>query len=182
MTASKKSCAILLWGLLLMVTGCQQDDSRVARVAQEAAQRQAEQNKQMAQLQGQVAEGAKRLVEADAKARAEVAAMQRDVQQSQVEVGRQRDQLEAERRQFAQQRGRDPLIASAITATGLILACLLPLLLCIYLVRSLREPAETDVALAEILIEEMASPEMILLPPPQAADAVPQLPDGTHMP
>lgn len=66
MIASKRCFTVLLGGLLLMVAGCQQDDSRVARVAQEAAQRQAEQNKQMAQLQGHVAEGANRAMVAGA--------------------------------------------------------------------------------------------------------------------
>ena len=64
----------------------------------------------MAQLQAQVAEGSKRLVEADAKARAELTALQHDLQQSQADLGRQRDQLEAERRGLAEQRGRDELL------------------------------------------------------------------------
>ena len=77
--------------MLLFVVGfagCSRDE-RVVQVAREAADRQAEQNLQMADLQKQVAEGSRRLVEAEAKTRGEMTAMQRELQQSQAEVGRQ---------------------------------------------------------------------------------------------
>jgi hypothetical protein len=120
-----------------------------------------------------VAEGSKRLVEADAQARTELTALQRDLQQSQAEVGHQRDQLETDRRDIASQRARDPIVASAIMNVGLIVACLLPLLLCIYIVRSLRDHAETDTALAEILVQEMTGESTMLLPPPSEVNALP---------
>jgi hypothetical protein len=44
----------------------------------ESAARQAEQNQQMAEQQQQVAEGVRQLVEADARARQELAEMQRE--------------------------------------------------------------------------------------------------------
>ena len=88
------------------------------------------------------------MVEADSKARTELAALQRDLQQDQAEVGRQRDQLEGDRRDIAAQRHRDPLIAAAITNIGLILACLLPLVLCVVILRSLRNPVTDEEALA----------------------------------
>ena len=90
----------------------------MAVVAREAAQRQADQNKQMAQLQGQVAEGSRQLVEAEPKARADMTALQRDLQQSQAEVGHQRDQLEAERRQIAAERYWDGIIGNSVTAAA----------------------------------------------------------------
>lgn len=43
--------------LLVVIAGCLSESARVVEVAREAAQRQAEQNKQMTQLQNQVAEG-----------------------------------------------------------------------------------------------------------------------------
>ena len=86
--------AIIVCTLLVTIVGCQGESDLVAEVAREAAQRQAEQSKQMAQLQNQVAEGSRRLVEAEGQARSEMAALQRDLQQSQAEIGRQRDQLE----------------------------------------------------------------------------------------
>jgi hypothetical protein len=50
-----RSSSIAWFCLLLLATaGCDDENKRVAQMATEAAQRQAEQNKVMAQLQGQV--------------------------------------------------------------------------------------------------------------------------------
>jgi multidrug resistance efflux pump len=167
-----KLSRVVIFSLFLLATaGCDEDD-RVAKMATQAAQRQAEQNLQMAQLRGQVAEGSKRLVEADARARAELTALQHDLQQSQADLRRQRDQLEADRRGLAAERGRDPIIAAAITTLGLVLACLLPLLLCIYVLRGLRGSAETEAAVAEVLLAEFTDDVPVLLPPPQPTPAL----------
>ncbi|MCY2990746.1 MAG: hypothetical protein NTY19_23135 [Planctomycetota bacterium] len=136
----------------------------MAEVAREAAQRQAEQNKQMAQLQGQVAEGSRQLVEAEAKARADMMALQRDLQHSQSEVGRQRDQLEAERRQIAAERYWDGIVGNSITAAATLFACILPLLLCWAVLRRPSPDHEADVALAEFLTQELVSDHPTLLP------------------
>jgi hypothetical protein len=48
-----------------MLTGC--EDDRVAQIAREAADRQAQQNTQMAELQKEVVSGTKSLVDADPK-------------------------------------------------------------------------------------------------------------------
>jgi len=146
------------------MAGCQSESERVAEVAREAAQRQAEQNRQMAQLQGQVAEGSRQLIEADAKARAEMSALQRDLQQSQAEVGRQRDELEAERRKIASERYWDGILGSSITAAAALLACLLPLVLCWALLRRQSDDRDADAALAEFLVQELANDHSALLP------------------
>jgi len=112
-------------------------------------------------------------VEGEAKARTELVALQRDLQKAQAEIGRQRDVLEEERRQWAGQRGRDPILAAAITSVGVVLACLLPLLLCIYVVRALRDEATNDAAVAELLVEELAADQPLLLPSPGGAPALP---------
>jgi hypothetical protein len=114
----------------------------------------------------QVAEASRQLVEADAKSRTEIVALQRDLQQGQTELGRQRDQLEDDRRRFADQRNRDPIIANTLTTVGTTIACLLPLVLGIYLARGLRDPSQVDSTLTEILIEEIATNKPVLLPPP----------------
>ena len=160
----KRLWLIPVWVLTILIAGCQSESDRVAEVAREAAQRQAEQSKQMAQLQGQVAEGSRQLVEADAKARAEMTAIQRDLQQSQTEIGRQRDQLEVERRQIATERYWDALLGNSITAAAALLACLLPLLLCWALLRRPSHDHEADAALAEFLVQELASNHPVLLP------------------
>ena len=158
---------ILALVAVALVTGCD-DDERVAQIAREAADRQARQSEEMARLSEQTAEATKRLVEADAQAHQEMLAMQRELQAEQAEVGRQRDQLETERRELAQDRWWDSLTATAVTNVGLILACLLPLVLCWHFLRAVRN--ENDDALVnEVLIEELTSDQPRLLPPPDAA-------------
>ena len=132
-------------------------------------------------MQADVARGASQLVESDSKARTELAALQRDLQQDQAEIGRQRDQLETDRRQIAEQRHRDPLIAAAITSIGLILACLLPLLLCWALLRRPPLDGEAEAALAEFLVQDLISDHPVLLPahsPHALLDQPPRDADG----
>jgi len=168
---NRTACLILL--LLLTACGCDETDQRLTEMARDAANRQAEQNRQMAALQKQVAEGSARLVEAEAKARGEFTTLQRDLQQSQADVGRQRDLLEGERRGIAGQRHRDPIIATTIMDIGLVLACLLPLLLAAYALYCLRDPGQTDSGLAELLVAEITAEEPLLLPPPRSVAAIP---------
>jgi len=87
----------VLWMALVLATmGCGDGpDQRLVDVAMESAARQAEQNQQMAELQQQVAGGAKQLVEADSRARQELAELQRELRSDQAEIGRQRDALES---------------------------------------------------------------------------------------
>jgi hypothetical protein len=51
--------------------------------------------------------------------------LQKELRADAAEVGKQRDTLEAERQQIAEQRQRDPLVAAAIMDTGLVLVCCL---------------------------------------------------------
>jgi hypothetical protein len=138
---------LMLGALLAVLSGCDEDErQRVSR------------------SQAEVAEASRQLVQADAKSRGEIVALQRDLQQGQVELGGQRDQLENDRRQYADQRNRDPIVANTILDVGMILACLLPLILCIVLVLGLRDRTQTESTLAEILVEEIAGDKPILLP------------------
>ena len=139
--------------LLMLAIGCDENgDRRVADMAERHLQRQAEQARQMNALHREVAEGARRLVEADAQAREEMVALQREVQAERAEVGQQRDLLEGERRDLAAKRHLAPIIAAAITNVGLLLACLLPLVLCWYLLERRVEPAD-DQVVAEVLLD-----------------------------
>jgi hypothetical protein len=147
--------------MLLTLVGCEEDE--LAKAVREAAEQSAEQQRRLVQLQSEVAKSASELVEADSKARTELAALQRDLQQDQAEVGRQRDRLEDDRRDIAVLRHRDPLIAAAITNIGLILACLLPLVLCIVILRSLRNPVADEEALTEFLVHEIVAEQPLLL-------------------
>ena len=111
-----------------------------------------------------VAEGRKNVVEADAAARQELITWQREVQAEGTHVGRQRDLLEEERRMLAAQRKTAPIVAAAITDTALLLGCLLPLVVCWYL---LRRPADGDSqgTVIETLLDELSSGGPLLLPP-----------------
>ncbi len=150
--------------LMLTAIGCDEDENkRLAEMAERHLERQAEQSRQVTELQREVAEGSRRLVEADAQARQEMVTLQREVQAERNEVGRQRDVLEGERRELAAKRRLDPIVAAAITNVGLLLACLLPLVLCWYLLTCRVEPAD-DQAVAEVLLEDLVADRPLLLP------------------
>lgn len=152
--------------LLLMMTGCEKSpDDRLVNMAQEQVARQAEQNRQAAELHKQLVEGSKQLVQADARAREELTVLQHDLRADQADIGRQRDQLEAERRQMADQRHRDPLIAAAIMNVGLVLACLLPLIVAVYVLWAVGHSRQSDDAVTELLVEELVADQPRLLPP-----------------
>ncbi len=121
----------------------------------------------MGELQQHVAEGTKQLVDADAQARQQLAELQRELRSDQAEIGRQRDALESERRTIATERRWDSILGTSIYAGAGILACLLPLLLCGWLLHATRDKQGTDEALAELLVEEFVTDRPLLLPPRQ---------------
>jgi hypothetical protein len=158
--------------MILLMSGCEDEtDQRLMEMAQRHSARQAEQSQQMLELQQEVAIGSRELVEADARARAELVAQQSGVNQ-------QRDQLEQDRKAIAAQRYRDPLIAAVITHLGLIAICLLPLVLCWQLLRQPNEPA-TNQELTEILLNDLVSAEPLLLLP---EDQLQRLASGQSQP
>ena len=77
----KKLFGLIMTAVLSMMIGCDKNENaRLAQMADEHLQRQAEQNRQMSDLHLEVAEGSRRLVEADAKARQEMVAAPRQLQ------------------------------------------------------------------------------------------------------
>jgi len=64
------------------LAGCEEEDryKEAARVSEKAADRQAEQNAEMAHLNREIAEGTKRMVAADAETRKEIIAVHQDIQ------------------------------------------------------------------------------------------------------
>ncbi len=150
---------ILVILLTPVIVGCTNSDGRLVEMAREDTARQAESQRQMAELQKQVAEGSRQLAESDAKARENLTAMQHDLQTAQAEIGHQRDLLEEDRREIAAQRQRDPIVASVILDIGIILACLLPLALCVYVLRAACRAGESDSAVAELLVQELVASE-----------------------
>jgi hypothetical protein len=162
MTLMIKRRGLSLTALAVLALGCTADE-RLVRQAETASERQASQNREIARQNQEFAQATKQLLAHDAEARHEAISLQHDLQAEQSAVGRERDELERERRQRALWRNRDPLIAAAIADLGLLLACLLPLGLCWYLLFALRrEPADRE--LGEILATELVNEESILLP------------------
>jgi hypothetical protein len=181
MQVPKLLALLIATTLMLTAIGCDEDEQkRIAEMAERHLERQAEQNRQIAELQREVAEGSRRLVEADAKARGEMVALQREVQAERAEVGHQRDLLEDERRDLAARRYLDPIIAAAVAHIGLLLACLLPLVVCWYLLHRAGEPAD-DQAVAEVLLEDLVTDRPLLLPPLASARAI-SLRDNGNVP
>ena len=166
----KNAIPVLLITLLTPVTvGCIDKDERLVEMAREHAARQAESQRQMTDLQKQVAEGSRQLVEMDATARHELTTLQHDLRTDQAEIGHQRDQLETDRRDIAAQRHRDPIVAAVIMDVGIILACLLPLAFGVYILRSACRAGESDSAVAELLVQELVASEPRLSLPGRAS-------------
>src|SRR5271166_5148245 len=140
---------LLVLGVLLAAEkGCESDDSRVARLAQEAAARQAEQNQEIA-----------RLVESQQ-------ALQQGLDAQRGHLDQQRTALEDERRAIAAERVRDPIIANALIGAVILAACALPLVLAFFGLRSAQTAEPDDATLNELLVQELVADEPLLLPRP----------------
>lgn len=161
------------------VGGCG-DDGRLADYAHNSVEQQTKQNEQIAkqnlevtQQNRQVAEAAQKLVEADARARQEMVTAQKSLQEGlQAErstLDQQRQEIEHERQVIARERYWEPLIAEAIAGCGVLLACLLPLAICIYVLWSLHTDHGDEAALNELLVSELTTDGPRLLLPPVAA-------------
>jgi len=72
--------------------------------------------------------------------------MQEDLQSECTEVGRQRDLLETDRREFDTRERNDPILAASISSAALLLCCCLPLVLVAFLLWPRRsQPTDQDV-------------------------------------
>ncbi len=166
--------------LLATIGGCgSSPDERLADFAQQSMSEQVRQNDRMAdQSQAvveethQLAETAKELVEHDAEARRELIAAQQELtsqlngQQSAIYTGH--EQLEQDRREIAEQRHRDPIIAAVIQDFGLFIACLLPLVVAVFVIRQMQSQEPDHAAVAELLVLELTADEPRLLPGPMS--------------
>lgn len=157
--------------VVLAAGGCTNDENiRLAEMAERNLERQDAQDARNTELQREVAEGTRRLVEADAAAREGIVELHRDVQAERSELGRQRDQLETERREIASDRIHTPIIAEAIKAFGLLLACMVPLLIALQVLRRADDSAD-NAAIAELLLSDLSDekPNLIRLVQPTAS-------------
>ncbi|MCA9177994.1 MAG: hypothetical protein KDB14_26200 [Planctomycetales bacterium] len=162
MFSSRSAARLLAVTLMLTLIGCDKD-KRLAAMAERHLAQQTEQNRNASQLHREVAAGSKRLVEADAQSRKEIATLHREMHAERVEVGRQRDVLDRERQDLAAQRRWDSLVAAALYDMGWLLGCLLPVAVCWLLLSRREEPAD-DQAVARLLLDDVIAEHPILLP------------------
>jgi len=145
----------------LITVGCSSGDDRLVELSRQSTERQAEQNRLVEANNRQVLEATNKLVEADAKSRTENIELHRQIEVERSGVNQQRDALEQERRQIAAERNRDPIIAESIQAAVGLIAAILPLLVCLVLLRGLFHKPDGE-SLAEILIEDLVSQHPLL--------------------
>ena len=146
--------------LIAIATGC---DEEKARIAREAADRQAQQNTAMAELNQEVAGGTRRLVEADAEARKEIVGVHRDLQAERTRLDSGWTNLALERRQIAAQRRTESMLVPAIKLVGGLALASLLLGFCWYALVAARRSDGTDGELNELLIREMLQDQPPLL-------------------
>ena len=156
-----KAILVHLITMILLITGCNTDE-RLVQISREAADRQAEQNKEMARVNQSVAEGTKSLITEHSQARQELTGLQDGIQTQQVEVNRQRDDLESERREIAGQRLTESRLGPVLRSLGVFAVCALTLGFCYALVTKMYSPA--DDAVGELLLEDLVSEQPKLLP------------------
>ena len=132
--------------LAMALTGCDKEDQ-----LRKWQQQQVEQLQQQAR---ENAEAARELVKADAQARQEVAVIHRDLQSERIEIGQQRDALEADRKEVATARQRVPLMAAAFQGGAVLLACTLGLGVCGWLLSGLSK-RDADGELEDMLVLEV---------------------------
>jgi hypothetical protein len=148
----------------LAAMGCNSGDERLVDLSRQSADRQAEQNRLVETNNQQVIDATKSLVEADAQGRKETIELHRQIEAERSGVNEQRDVLEQERRQVAAQRNRDPIIAETILAAAGLIAAILPLAVCVHLLRGLFHKSDNE-AMAEVLMQELVAKRPLLAEP-----------------
>lgn len=149
--------------VLLTLSGCGQApdnrDKRLADFAQRTTSEQVQQNARMAEL-----------VRRDVESRQQLLKNQQELtsqlNRQQAVIDAARDRLEQDRRDIAQLRHRDPIIAATLENLGLLVACLLPLLLAGMIVWRMQHQEPEHGAVAELLVCELTSDKPLFLPAP----------------
>lgn len=165
------------WILLAILNaGC---DDRVTQVSREAADRQAQQNTAMAELNKEVAGGTHGLVAADAQARKEMVEVHHELQAERGRLDSAWSEVERERQQLAGQRRTESLLIPVLQAGGIVAVVIILLGFSWRAVVALRGSDNTEAHLNELLIRELV-PEN----PTPLSDGLrwPALPDDSHAP
>ncbi len=169
--------------LLSTVFGCGDTDNRLVELSERSMARQAEQNKQMAVQSKEVAKATRQLVEADSQSRQEMikaqANLEGELHKERASLDRQHESLQEQRQQLAVEQRRDPIVAEALVYTAALLACLLPLLLCLFIVKAVVRDT-TGGELEGLLIQELTEPKLLAGANPLALPSTPRVPAIPH--
>lgn len=164
---------MIVWTLLL-IQGC---SDQSARVALEAADRQAQQNTAMAELNKEVASGTHKLVEADAQARKEIVTVHHDLQQERSRLDAGWTELNGERQQIAGDRRTESLFVSVATLAGSVLLVVLLFGFCRHILSAAQQEGASTAELQELLVNEVLS-DSVSPPLPHGLASKPQ----SHLP
>src|SRR6476619_2506822 len=135
--------------LVILISGC---DDRATQIAREAANRQAQQNTAMADLNKEVASGTHQLVEADAQARKEIVGVHHELQSERLRLDTGWNSLEDERRQIAGQRTTQSMFVALAPLIGGTMLLVVLLGFCWYALAAARDDDGTVVELNEMLV------------------------------
>ena len=154
--------------LLTLAYGCSgnrasQSPDRENAVLRDSLDRQADLNKAILQQNREVVEASRKLVEFDAQSRKEFVVLQQEIQKERIALVRQQELIEGERRQLAQERNRDPIVAAAITNAAFLAAICLTLVFCWFVLRRLGADSDTE-TLRDLLVAEVITGKPFLLP------------------
>jgi hypothetical protein len=141
------------WLVVLTTTlGC---DDRASRIAREAADRQAEQNRTMARLEHEIAAGARQLVEAEGHARRQTLEIHHGLQAERSQMAGAWSDLERERQSVARSRRTESFWVAVLPAGGGALVAVLALVLAWIVLTSLRHDDDSAVAACQLLLDEI---------------------------
>ena len=137
---------------LLAMIGCSEEATRIAR---EAANRQAQQNTSMAELNKEVASGSRRLVDADAQARKDIVGVHHDLQLERGRLDSSWSTLESERKQLAADRRTESFLVSVAPLIGGSLLVVVFLGFCWWMLVASTSDPQVDARLSHLLVAEL---------------------------
>jgi hypothetical protein len=143
---------LLILNLLIATTGC---NDRAMHISREAADRQAQQNTAMADLNKEVSRGSRDLVAADAQAREGIIAVHRDLQSERTRLDASREEVESERKNLAAERRLESLLLPVLSTAGSLAVTLLALGFCWRALIRADQDVIVDAELNKILLAEV---------------------------
>ncbi len=141
-------------GVSVSISGCNEEYARVAEVATQAADRQARQNQELSDLNREVAKAHQELINEEASSRKDAMVVHTKLVEQQAELNRQSQSIDDERRDLARQRYWEPIWAEIISDLVALAACMLPLVVCAYLLHRSPAPGAAD-EISEVLLDQL---------------------------